>query len=51
MTMKTVLAPDAPWPKWEPKLPKKRAKPSEVDAKFNEWLSKECGYVKPIRRR
>ena len=53
--MKTVLVPNAPWPKWEPVPPKrshkKRVKPSEVDAKFNEWLQKECGYVKPIRRR
>ena len=41
--MKTVLAPNAPWPKWvEPpaKASKrtKRAKPSEVDAKFEQWL-------------
>jgi hypothetical protein len=36
--MKTVLAPNAPWPKFEPKMPKKRAKPSEVDAKFEQWL-------------
>jgi len=56
--MKTVLVPNAPWPKIiidaqskAKAAPKKRVKPSEVDAKFNEWLQKECGYVKPIRRR
>ena len=60
MIMKTVLVPNAPWPQiiMDAKAsasvkatPKKRVKPSEVDAKFNEWLAKECGYVKPIRRR
>jgi hypothetical protein len=56
MIMKTVLVPNAPWPqiimeaKAKKAAPKKRVKPSEVDAKFNEWLQKECGYVKPIRR-
>jgi hypothetical protein len=43
--MKTVLAPNAPWPSYEkavkPKPPPKvRAKPSEVDAKFEQWLRK-----------
>ena len=44
--MKTVLAPNAPWPKWvEPPAKRankrtKRAKPSEVDAKFELWLSR-----------
>jgi hypothetical protein len=53
--IKTVLAPNAPWPKWvEPPVKAskrtKRAKPSEVDAKFEQWL-KEQQYVKPLRRR
>jgi hypothetical protein len=43
---KTVLVPNAPWPKWvEPaKRAKrtKRAKPSEVDAKFEQWLSRNA---------
>lgn len=43
--MKTVLAPNAPWPKWvEPaKRAKrtKRAKPSEVDAKFAAWWNSQ----------
>jgi hypothetical protein len=53
MTIKTVLVPNAPWPKWvsvEPtKRPKKRAKPSEIDAKFEQWLQKEFGNVKRWR--
>lgn len=54
MIMKTVLVPNAPWPKWEPVPPKrshhkKRPKPSEVDAKFAEWLEKEFGNVKRWR--
>ena len=44
--MKTVLVPNAPWPKWiEPaKRAKrtKRARPSEVDAKFEQWLSRNA---------
>lgn len=41
--MKTVLAPNAPWPTYEKKvvlkpLPRVRAKTSEVDAKFEAWL-------------
>ena len=41
--MKTVLAPNAPWPTYEKvvkpnPLPRVRAKPSEVDAKFEAWL-------------
>jgi len=45
MMYKTVLAPNAPWYKPpEPlKPPEKRAhrraKPSEIDKKFEEWLS------------
>lgn len=43
---KTVLVPNAPWPKWvEPaKRAKrtKRARPSEVDAKFEQWLSRNA---------
>ena len=44
--IKTVLAPNAPWPKIEPVVPKrshhkKRVKPSEVDANFDKWLQKE----------
>jgi hypothetical protein len=50
--MKTVLAPNAPWPKWvEPaKRAKrtKRAKPSEIDAKFELWLKEN---THGIRRR
>ena len=53
--MKTVLAPKAPWPKWEPVPPKrshkkKRSTPQETDLKFEQWL-KEQNYVKPLRRR
>jgi hypothetical protein len=54
--MKTVLAPNAPWPKWEQVPPKrshhkkKRSKPEETDLKFEQWL-KEQNYVKSIRRR
>ena len=51
--MKTVLAPNAPWPKWvEPaKRAKrtKRAKPSEIDAKFEQWIKKE--FPNGVRRR
>lgn len=55
MIMKTVLVPNAPWPQIiidakasasVKAAPKKRVKPSEVDAKFNEWLQKEFGNVK-----
>jgi hypothetical protein len=51
MIMKTVLVPNAPWPQIiidakAKAAPKKRVKPSEVDAKFNEWLQKEFGNVK-----
>jgi len=42
-TYKTVLAPNAPWPSYEKKVapkpePKVRSKPSETDAKFEQWL-------------
>jgi len=39
-TYKTVLAPNAPWPTYKPapKVPKVRSKPSETDAKFEQWL-------------
>ena len=45
--MKTVLAPNAPWPKWVEPAKRankrtKRAKPSEVDAKFELWLSRNA---------
>jgi hypothetical protein len=41
--MKTVLAPNAPWPTYEkvvkPKPPPKvRSKPSHTDDKFEQWL-------------
>ena len=60
--MKTVLVPDAPWPKWEPVPPKrshhkkkKRSTPQETDLKFEQWLSrdvdKENKDVGVIRRR
>ena len=49
--MKTVLAPNAPWPKpveAEPKAPRKRKPPARkvgdakrVDAKFAEWMKKQ----------
>ena len=58
--MKTVLAPNAPWPKWEPVPPKrshhkkKKLTRSEtdamIDANFERWL-KEQNYVKTTRRR
>jgi hypothetical protein len=52
--MKTVLAPNAPWPKWEEKeakppakpkpkpkpKPKKPSKMKHTDAKFAEWAEK-----------
>jgi hypothetical protein len=52
--MKTVLVPNAPWPKWELVPPKRshkkqRAKPSEVDANFDKWLQKEFPNVKRWR--
>ena len=52
--IKTVLAPNAPWPKWEPVPPKrshhkKRPKPSEVDANFELWIKKE--FPNGVRRR
>ena len=45
--IKTVLAPNAPWPKWVEPAKRankrtKRAKPSEVDAKFELWLSRNA---------
>lgn len=44
--MKTVLAPNAPWPVEKKKQKKPyRAKPTEVDIKFSEWLKKQ-GLVK-----
>ena len=45
--MKTVLAPNAPWPKIEPlpeRKPKKRSvpkKPTQADMRFDEWLKRE----------
>jgi hypothetical protein len=50
MMYKTVLAPNAPWykppeplrassPAKPPEKRTKRAKPSEIDKKFEEWLS------------
>jgi len=46
VSVKTTLAPNAPWYKLEKPLPKHevrkrthRAKPSEIDKKFEEWLS------------
>lgn len=42
--MKTVLAPNAPWPVQVERKKKKRpyrAKPTEVDIKFSEWLKKQ----------
>ena len=43
VSVKTTLAPNAPWykPPEPPKPPPKRthrAKPSEIDKKFEEWL-------------
>ena len=49
--MKTVLAPNAPWPKVEPEIaipkpkPKRKPKPgygkrTQTDRKFEEWLAK-----------
>ncbi len=43
MMYKTVLAPNAPWykppqPVKPPEKRTKRAKPSEIDKKFEEWL-------------
>ena len=52
MTYKTVLAPNAPWPKVEPFVPKPKpkrvwiskadgtSKRAQTDKKFNEWLEK-----------
>jgi hypothetical protein len=40
--MKTVLAPNAPWPtytKAKP-VPKVRSKPSATDARFEQWMEK-----------
>ena len=51
--MKTVLVPNAPWPKWvesakRAKRTTKRARPSEIDAKFEQWLKENTN---GIRRR
>ena len=51
MTYKTVLAPNAPWPKVEPFVPKPKpkrvwvskdtgSKRQQTDKKFAEWLEK-----------
>lgn len=41
--IKTVLAPNAPWPKIEPVEPKKpkkkQARPAATDQKFDQWLA------------
>lgn len=59
MIIKTVLVPNAPWPKWEPVPPKRSHKKKKltrsetdamIDANFERWL-KEQQYVKTIRRR
>jgi hypothetical protein len=46
--MKTVLAPNAPWPAAKPAPVKRpvakritRAKPSKVDDNFGEWLKRQ----------
>jgi hypothetical protein len=46
--MKTVLAPNAPWPSAKPATAKqpvakrlRKAKPSQVDANFGEWLKRQ----------
>jgi len=55
--IKTVLAPNAPWPKWEPVPPKrshhkKKLTRSEtnamIDANFERWLKEN---IHGIRRR
>jgi len=55
MTIKTVLAPNAPWPnkpkeklkavakKRIPKPPKKPSKRADTDKKFTEWAAKNLG--------
>ena len=42
---KTVLSPNAPWPQRDVvlKVRKERSKPSDTDAKFNQWLEKING--------
>jgi hypothetical protein len=45
--MKTVLAPNAPWPgKPKPKVekqPKPRSKPQKTDEMFEQWAAKNLG--------
>lgn len=53
--IKTILVPNAPWPKLEltptkkSQQKKQRVKPSEVDANFDKWLEKEFPNVKRWR--
>ena len=55
--MKTVLAPNAPWPTKpvekpkavaKKKPPKKPSKRTETDKKFTEWASKNKGTINEI---
>lgn len=39
--MKTVLAPNAPWPTKVPKAPRQRAERKRTDANFEAWVGKQ----------
>lgn len=39
--MKTVLAPNAPWPTKMPKTPRQKADRKRTDANFDAWVSKQ----------
>ena len=48
--MKTVLAPNAPWPgkpkpkvEKQPRPPKPRSKPQKTDEMFKQWAAKNLG--------
>ena len=39
--IKTVLAPNAPWPPKDAKVVAKRKEPSETDLNFESWVEKQ----------